>query len=142
MAKRRQREGDVDSGRSAGPVGGAGRDQRGESKIEAFAEDLGRLLGHAREKADSWIGQRSEIQKHLTEIMDTANSLIEHLGSQIPRLTARGRRRAAKEAMNYAPAPVSRKNRRKLSAKARAAIAAAQKKRWAKYRREKAAAGD
>jgi hypothetical protein len=42
--------------------------------------------------------------------------------------------------MNYAPAPVSRRTRRKMSAKARAAIAAAQKKRWGKFRREKAAA--
>ena len=39
-----------------------------EAKVEAFAEDLGHLLGTARAKADSWLNQRQEIVKHLTGI--------------------------------------------------------------------------
>ena len=36
------------------------------SKAEAFAEDLGRLLGTAQAKARYWLGQRQEIVKRLT----------------------------------------------------------------------------
>ena len=36
-----------------------------EQKIEDFAEDLGRMLGSARAKAEGWLGQRQAIAKHL-----------------------------------------------------------------------------
>jgi hypothetical protein len=98
-----------------------------ETKIEAFAEDLGRLLGTARAKADHWLGQRREIAKHLTDIRDTASHLLTQIGDQANALKR-------KPAAQYAPAPVSRKKRRKMSAKARAAISAAQKARWAKQK--------
>jgi hypothetical protein len=103
-----------------------------EDKIEAFAEDLGRLLGTARAKADNWLGQRQQIAKHLTDIRDTATHLLSQLGEQANRI--RGK---AKPDVQYAPAPISRKKRRKMSAKARAAISAAQKARWAKQKAEK-----
>ena len=45
-----------------------------EQKIEAFAEDLGRILGTARAKADSWLGQRQAIVKQLTQLRDEASS--------------------------------------------------------------------
>jgi hypothetical protein len=51
-----------------------------EARVEAFAEDLGRLLGTARAKADSWLNQRQEIVKHLTGIRDTASHLLTQLG--------------------------------------------------------------
>ena len=79
MAKKR----DPKTEDNPGAASAAGGDQPTDSKIEAFAEDLGRLLGQARAKADSWIGQRSEIQKHLTDVRDTANSLIERLGDEV-----------------------------------------------------------
>jgi hypothetical protein len=101
-----------------------------DSTIEAFAEDLGRLLGTARAKADSWLEQRQQIAKHLTDIRDTASHLLTQLGEQAKSL--RGRKAATN--VQYAPAPVSRKKRRKMSAKARAAISAAQKARWAKQK--------
>jgi hypothetical protein len=34
-----------------------------EHKIEELGEDLGRLLGTARAKAEGWLGQRQEIVK-------------------------------------------------------------------------------
>ena len=37
-----------------------------ESKIEEFAKDLGQLLGNARAKAESWLGQRHAVVKHLS----------------------------------------------------------------------------
>jgi hypothetical protein len=101
-----------------------------ETQAEAFAEDLGRLLGTARAKADSWIGQRTEITKTLSEIRDTATKLLSDLGHQAERVVRRGRQTRAEV---LAPPP-TKKQRRKLSAKARKAIAAAQKKRWAAYR--------
>jgi hypothetical protein len=102
-----------------------------ETKIEAFAEDLGRLLGTARAKADNWLGQRQQIAKHLTDIRDTASHLLTQLGDQAKKI----RGRQPKPAIQYAPAPISRKKRRKMSAKARAAISAAQKARWAKVKK-------
>ena len=101
-----------------------------ETKIDAFAEDLGRLLGTARARADNWLSQRQQIAKHLTDIRDTASHLLTQLGDQAKKI--RGRK--PKPEIHYAPAPVSRKKRRKMSAKARAAISAAQKARWAKLR--------
>jgi hypothetical protein len=100
-----------------------------EHKIEEFAEDLGRLLGSATKKAESWMEQRQQIVKRLTEVRDTASKLLTDLGHEAANAVRRGRPR--KDEIKYEPAPKSRKQRRKMSAKARAAISAAQKKRWA-----------
>src|SRR6476620_4886736 len=62
-----------------------------EAKVEAFAEDLGHLLGSARAKADSWLNQRQEIVKHLTGIRDTASNLLSQLGHKSQRAVNRGR---------------------------------------------------
>jgi hypothetical protein len=110
------------------------RRKSADTRIEAFAEDLGRMLGTARAKADTWLGQRQEIAKHLAEIRDTASSLLTQLGEQARAAARRGRGAVSGAQVRYAPAPVSRRRRRKLSAKARAAISAAQKARWAKVR--------
>src|SRR4051812_41583352 len=53
---------------------------RTEGKLEAFAEDLGRLLGEAQNKADGWLAQRKAIAQHLTGVRDTANQLLAQLG--------------------------------------------------------------
>ena len=39
-------------------------------QIEEFAEDLGKMLGHARTKAEGWLGQRQAIVKNLTQLRD------------------------------------------------------------------------
>src|SRR5262245_8884427 len=106
-----------------------GRRKSSDSRIEGFAEDLGRLLGTARAKADSWLGQRQEIQKRLTEIRDTASGLLQQLSTGGTALAAAVRRGAGRgaAAVEYAAQPVSRRKRRKLSAKARKAISDAQK---------------
>jgi hypothetical protein len=94
-------------------------------KVEAFAEDLGRLLGTAQSKAQNWLGQRQEIVKHLTAVRDTASKLLADLGHQAKSREHEG---------SFAPAPVSKRKRRKLSAAARKAMSDAQKKRWAAVR--------
>lgn len=109
-----------------------------EQRIEAFAEDLGKLLGHAQNKAQSWLGQRKQIVDHLEGIRDTANNLLTQLGHQARRAvtsTSRGyRATAATDVVDAVE-----KKTRKLSAAARKAISDAQKKRWAKYRKSAAA---
>lgn len=112
-----------------------------EHKIEAFAEDLGKLLGHAQNKAQSWLSQRKQIVDHLEGIRDTANTLLTQLGHQARRAvssSARGYRGTAEGDLSSV-VDVVEKRTRKLSAAARKAISDAQKKRWAKYRKAAAA---
>src|SRR5262245_59314801 len=89
-----------------------------QQKIEEFTHDLERLLGHARTRAEGWLGQRTQIAKHLETIRDTASGLLHQLGQQVPGVGEPAKR-----------SPVRR--RRKMSAAARKAISDAQKKRWA-----------
>jgi hypothetical protein len=112
-----------------------------EHKIEEFAEDLGRLLGTARTKAEGWLGQRQQIVKHLEDIRDTATNLLQQLGHGVVSL-ARRRGRPAGSGLG-AGRPAKRgpgrpkgsgRKRRTMSAAARAKISAAQKKRWAKVK--------
>jgi hypothetical protein len=121
-----------------------------EQKIEAFAEDLGRILGTARAKADSWLGQRQAIVKQLTQLRDEASTLLNQLGEQAVAAGQRGRRVADSFVAGYQKRgpgrPKGSKNRsgiiivsgrrrrRKMSAAARAKISAAQKRRWAKQK--------
>lgn len=121
-----------------------------EQKIEAFAEDLGRILGTARAKADSWLGQRQAIVKQLTQLRDEASSLLNQLGEQAAAASKRGRRVADSFVAGYQKRgpgrPKGSKNRkgiiivgskrrrRKMSKAARAKISAAQTARWAKQK--------
>jgi hypothetical protein len=107
------------------------------SKVEAFAEDLGRLLGAARVKVERWLGQRQVITKHLEEVRDTATNLLSQMtgGGTAGR---KRRRRAHSQGVRTSRrggGPVRKK--RTMSAEARARIAAGQKARWAKVRAEK-----
>jgi hypothetical protein len=121
-----------------------------EESIGGFAEDLGRILGQARNKADSWLGQRQAIVKQLTQLRDEASSLLNQLGEQAVAAGQRGRRVADAFVVGYQKRgpgrPKGSKNRkgiiivggkrrrRKMSAAARAKISAAQKARWAKQK--------
>jgi hypothetical protein len=118
-----------------------------EHKIEEFAEDLGKMLGQARSKAEGWLGQRQQIVKNLTQLRDEATKLLADLGHE-----AAGAGRRGRKAMTRAIGRVKRgpgrpagsksaavgttgaKKKRTMSAEARAAISAAQKKRWAKQK--------
>ena len=128
-----------------------------EHKIEEFAEDLGKLLGSATAKAESWIGERQQIVKHLTDVRDTASKLLNDLGHQAQSAVAAGTKAFMKRGgrptryknkvavkpspattsvaphMHHDAEPVVSKQRT-MSAKARKAISMAQKARWAKQR--------
>ena len=88
-----------------------------ETKIEEFAEDLGKMLGHARSKAEGWLGQRKNIVKNLTDLRDEATKLLLQLGHEVhevpfPRgLATRGRPAGSKNA-KAAPTKSERCQRR------------------------------
>jgi hypothetical protein len=85
-------------------------------------------LGTAQAKAENWLSQRQDIAKHLTDIRDTASGVLESLAGESPFPWSKLRRRA-------------KARTRKLSAQARAAISAAQKKRRAAYQKSKRKGG-
>jgi hypothetical protein len=134
--------------RSTGSAATESHIHHSDGKLEAFAEDLGRLLGDARNKADSWLAQRKVIAQHLIGVRDTANQLLAQLGiagsgGDAPRRgrpagsgpAKRGPGRPPKTAVQDSkPA----RKRRTMSAAARRKIGAAQRARWAKVKAEKA----
>jgi hypothetical protein len=138
MAKRASR---LDSSEQEQPV--VSMATAAEHKIEEFAEDLGRLLGTARAKAEGWIGQRQTVATHLEEIRDTAAELLKKLGgnwtgstaAQTPRRMGRPRKAAAAGQPGEIVMPGPKK--RTMSAAARKAISDAQKARWARQKRAK-----
>jgi hypothetical protein len=121
-----------------------------EQRMEGFAEDLGKLLGTAQAKASSWLDQRKSIAEQLTQIRDTANDYLQRLSGEAASVAAavrRGARRgrppgSGKKTGGYKAPAAAVKGKRKggMSAAGRAAVAAAQKARWAKIRAEKAKA--
>ena len=118
-----------------------------------FAADLGRFLGGVQGKAASWLQQRKDIAQQLTQIRDTANNYLQQLsggqGVTTPSMLAKevarrgrppGSKSAKKAAAAASPAPegavaAAPAKKRFMSAEARARIAEAQRKRWAKVRR-------
>ena len=110
---------------------------RKPSGIDRFAEDLGSILGTAQAKADSWLGQRQNIAKQLTQIRDEASSLLSKLGGGVTNIAVavkRGRRRAAGRGKTAGLAKAGRPGRpkgHKVSAAARLKMSIAAKKRWA-----------
>ena len=98
---------------------------------------MGSILGTAQAKADSWLGQRQNIAKQLTQIRDVASSLLSKLGGGVANIAVavkRGRGRAAASSKTAGPAKAGRPGRpkgHKVSAAARLKMSIAAKKRWA-----------
>ena len=51
-----------------------------EHKIAEFADDLGRMLGQVRSKAEGWLGQRQQLVSTLAALRDEASKLLSDLG--------------------------------------------------------------
>jgi hypothetical protein len=100
-----------------------------ESALQGFAEDLGNMLGSARQKAEGWLGERQKIVKSLTDLRDTANKLLTDLGHRAEAAMRRGRKPGRSAGVAKLGRPV--KQKRTMSAEARKRISDAQKKRWA-----------
>ena len=110
-------------------------------RVETFAEDLGRLLGTAERKATEWLSQREEVARQLSQLRDKATQLLSQLGlTGVIANSGAGRPRGRRPAVaSEAPARRGRppgKKKRTMSPEARERIAAAQRRRWAKVRRE------
>src|SRR5262245_20378357 len=105
-----------------------------EQRIEEFAEDLGRLLGAARVKAEGWLGQRKQIAKTLEGIRDTAGGLLAQLGHEAERV-GRGMRSAGAAGRGRA-AGVVRRKRPAMSPAQRKAVSERMRKYWAARRKE------
>jgi hypothetical protein len=104
--------------------------RRKSTAIEEAAEDLGRLLGNAQRKAESWLGQRQLVSQELSKIRDAASDLLAQLSGGGARLVRAVRRRGViRRGAGRGGETVKRK--RTMSKAARAKIAAAQRKRWA-----------
>jgi hypothetical protein len=108
--------------------------QSASGKLEAFAEDLGNLLGQAQNRAETWLDQRKVIADHLVRVRDTATRLLGQLGLGESQPARRGRP-ARPDAPPSSAEPKSRPRKRVMSAEARAKIAAAQRARWAKVKK-------
>jgi hypothetical protein len=107
-----------------------------EDRLEEFADDLGRLLGTAKVKAQGWMNQRTAIAAHLTGLRDTANQLLTQLGVGVPAKRGRKPGRPRKDQHFTAPPDkVAAPKKRTMSPEAREKIAAAQRRRWAKQKR-------
>ncbi len=151
MAKRGRRpkaaEGtEAPAGMMMEPPAGVTAARRMEARVEGFAEDLGRLLGTARARAEGWIGQRQNIAKQLSDIRDTASELLSKLTGGGARTAAgaaarRGRRAKSRRATVGGAGGGQPRKRRKMSAAARAAISRAQKARWRKQKAEAKSGG-
>jgi hypothetical protein len=118
------------------PIGVVAAD-KAETRIEEFAEDLGRLLGQAQNKAASWLGQRNAIADHLIGLRDTASRLLAQLGVQESGRSAPGRGTVAAARQEAGRRKGAGKKKRVMSAEARAKIAAAQRARWARQKADK-----
>ena len=64
-----------------------------QERVLALAQQLGRLIGTVEQKAKGWVDQDA-LNKQVTQIRDSANELLDHLGSAI----ASGRAESAAEA--------------------------------------------
>jgi hypothetical protein len=124
-------------------TGGVSEGKSTKEVIGGFAEDMGRLLGQARNKAEGWLGQKQSIVKQLVQLRDEASKLLSDLGHNVAEIPfpRRGRPAGSKSAAKRGPGRPKgtvKRGRRKMSADARARISAAQKARWAKQKaREK-----
>ena len=101
-----------------------------EKRIETFAEDLGRLLGQAQNKAEGWISQRNEIVTRLESIRETANDLLNQLG-HMSASAAGSAKRAYRQTANTQPEEVINKAKtaaRSATEQAKAKIAARKKR--------------
>lgn len=113
-----------------------------EQKVLDFAEDLGRLLGTAQNKATAWLEQRKTVTSQLVQIRDAASQMLSQLGHQVStgyekaagkrrgRPPGSGAKKTAKAAKGTAPA-AKRAGRRKFTAAQKAEAAARMKAYWA-----------
>src|SRR5687767_8454244 len=111
---------------------------RPTTRLDEFAEDLGKLLGTAQSKAEGWLNQRQSIAKQLTGIRDTAQDLLQQLtggGARMAAAVRRGRKKAKPGIPVVQPGMRASRKKRVMSAATKAKMRAAAKARWAAIRK-------
>lgn len=128
----------------------------GKSAATDTAENIGSALGTVMAKVDAWMAQRAEIARELRQAADRIMAGENPFGERVttPSMLAkevvkregqgglaRKRRKMSAAALPPPPgsseAPAPGTGKRTMSEEARARIAAAQRKRWAKVRRQR-----
>lgn len=110
--------------------------------LAAYAEALGTAMGNLRNRVDDWQGQRTQLVNQLSTMVTDAQALLSDLGhnatERIGKLR-RGKRKAKKVLANAAGGlkPEKRAKSGGLTEAGRAAISAAQKRRWAQYKNKR-----
>jgi hypothetical protein len=112
-----------------------------DSALGAYAEALGSAMGQLRNRVDDWKGQRAQLVKQLSTMVADAQTLLSDLGhgatDRIGRL-GRGRKRGVAMPNPAGAIQTQRQPRAKgLTDAGRAAISAAQKRRWAQYKNKR-----
>lgn len=98
------------------------------------AVSVGTTLGKIAAQVDTWLAQRDDIAQELHSVIGRAQHMLSSLGNS----SAKVRKQAAAALRTVRKS--AKKARRTMSAEARAKIGAAQKVRWAKVKKAKAAA--
>ncbi len=153
MAKRGQKRASSDGPEHPGGHTASGVESVGsvEGAVGQFAEDIGKLIGEAQSKAESWLSQRTTILENLNSLRDTVNGLISRMadgfeaGNGLVGVRRRPRTAGAprtpdawrrKTGTGGAAEETVVKKKRKISAAGRKAISDAQKARWARMKKE------
>jgi hypothetical protein len=124
----------------------------GQTAATETAENIGSVLGAVMAKVDAWMAQRAEIARELREAADKIMAGENPFGQRVttPSMLAQqvvkreGQAGLARKRVKTSPAApaasmkTGRPSGYTMSEEARARIAAAQRKRWAKYRKEQA----
>lgn len=102
-----------------------------QSNLASYAEGVGTFLGQIRSRWDHLSQERGALTKQLQGVINNAQSMLSEITEGVQRGVKRGRPVGS---ANVAVAKRGKRKRRKMSAAARAKIAAAQRRRWAKHK--------
>lgn len=114
------------------------RSGRGSAALNRTAAQLGRVLGTVAARVESLARQRTALRAELQSVIDGATAMMRDLGDTARTAGRAGRRAAASAAASTRSAVAGRKGRRKkrtFSPEARARMAEAARRRWAKVRK-------
>ena len=109
--------------------------RRGNAALNRTAAQLGRVFGRVAARVESLSRQRAELRSELQRVIDGATALMNDLGGAA-RTAGRAGRRAA---TRVARATSGTRPKRRFSAAARARMAEAARKRWARHRKDQGA---
>ena len=100
----------------------AKRTRKASNRLDSAATTLGTGFGHLAGRIDALKKQRQAVAAELNHLIASARGMLSDLGEEASAGAARVRK-----------ARGAKKKKRRLSAKGRANIIAAAKKRWARY---------